>query len=85
VLNKIVFDKRRRQLLLLVLGASFHFCADPLRGAPGWRPFSILTKYVLHLLPLHGEKGPIVRMAWVKHVSKSRTEMVFSTGSMKSL
>jgi hypothetical protein len=33
----------------------------------------------------HGEKGPIVRMAEVKHISKTSTEIVFSRGAMESL
>jgi hypothetical protein len=32
----------------------------------------------------HGEKGPIIRVAKVKHISKPSTEMAFSIGAIES-
>jgi hypothetical protein len=46
--------------------------------------YTLTAQFLGTLSAPHGEKGPIVRMAEVKHISKTSTEIVFSRGVMKS-
>jgi hypothetical protein len=46
--------------------------------------YTLAAKFLGTLSAPHGEKGPIVRMAEVKHISKTSTELLFSRGAMES-
>jgi hypothetical protein len=46
--------------------------------------YTLAAPFLGTLSAPHGEKGPIVRMDEVKHISKTSTEIVFSIGAMES-
>jgi hypothetical protein len=46
--------------------------------------YTLAAPFLGTLSARHGEKGPIVRIAEIKHISKTSTEIVFSRGAMES-
>jgi hypothetical protein len=46
--------------------------------------YTLAAQFLGTLSAPHKKKGPIVRMAEVKHISKISTEIVFSRGAMES-
>jgi hypothetical protein len=55
----------------------------PMRIPSKDHEYTLAAPFLGTLSASHGEKGPIVRMAEVKHISKTSTEIVFSRGVMK--
>jgi hypothetical protein len=56
----------------------------PMRIPSKDHDYTLAAPFFGTLSASHGEKGPIVRMAEVKHISKTSTEIVFSRGAMES-